>query len=246
LADNCGWRLHLDSEFARLQKTPADLGDGSRAAFGPKEIGPFTRRRYVVLCLALAALERGDRQTTLGTLADEVIALMAADPDIGESGVHFDLNSRDQRADLVHVIRFLLGLRVLIHVQGNDQQFLLQNQFVKEEVDVLYNINRPVLALMLNVRHGPSSIDDQLPIEQRMARLVHEPRPDTDDARNRALRFRLTRRLLDDPIVYFDELDDDEREYLTRQRGHLLRRIEEATGMIPEIRAEGNTGRIVR
>ena len=59
------------------------------------------------------------------------------------------------------------------------------------------------------------------------------------EARNRRLRSRLTRRLLDDPIVYNDELSEAERAYLTSQRAFLLAQIEEATGLVPEVRREG-------
>jgi uncharacterized protein (TIGR02678 family) len=233
LSDNCGWGLHLDSEVARLQKTPADVMDGTRAAVESKSGTPFNRRRYVMLCLALATLERGDRQTTLGNLANEIIALISADGAIGKSGIAFDLDSREQRCDLVQVVRFLLELRVLEHVDGDEQMY------VQNTSDVLYNVNRPVLGMMLNLRRGPSVVDSCLPLSDRLRMLIEEPRPDTDEARNRELRFSLTRRLVDDPVVYFADLDAFELEYLTRQRSRLLRRIEEATGLIPEIREEG-------
>lgn len=233
LAANCGWGLHLDSEFARLQKTPASVSDGTRPAREPKTNAPFSRRKYVILCLALASLERGDRQTTLGNLAKEVIALVAADGTIADNGIVFDLSTREQRSDLVQVIRFLLNLRVLERIDGDEQEYL------RNEGDVLYNVNRSVLAMMLNVRYGPSSIDTELGRESRMEKLIEDQRPDTDDARNRELRLRLTRRLLDDPVIYFEDLDAEELDYLTRQRGRLLRRIEDATGLIPEVRLEG-------
>jgi len=57
--------------------------------------------------------------------------------------------------------------------------------------------------------------------------------------RNRALRHRLTRRLLDDPVVYYEELAEDERGYLVGQRHAITRRIEDATGLVSEMRAEG-------
>lgn len=233
LNDNCGWGLHLDSEFARLQKTPADVTDGTRAAVESKSGVPFSRRKYVLLCLALATLERGDRQTTLGNLAQEIIALLSADAAIAKAGIAFDLESREQRSDLVHVVRYLLELRVLQRVDGDEQQFL------QNASDVLYNVNRPILAMMLNLRRGPSAINPALPLPARMQMLIEEPRADTDDARNRALRFKLTRRLLDDPVIYFDDLDLPELEYLSKQRGRLLRRVEEATGLVAEVRAEG-------
>ncbi|HWB14138.1 MAG TPA: TIGR02678 family protein [Pirellulales bacterium] len=233
ITNNCGWRLHLDSEFARLQKTPPDVLDGTRGAVESKSQSPFSRRKYVLLCLALATLERGDRQTTLGSLAKEVIALISADAAIAGAGITFDLENRDHRGDLVHAVRYLLDIRVLEHVDGDEHEFL------KNTSDVLYNVNRAILALMLNVRRGPSAVAPDLTLQARMQTLIEEQRPDTDDARNRELRFRVMRRLLDDPVVYFDDLEASEMDYLNRQRGRLLRRIEEATGLIAEIRAEG-------
>jgi uncharacterized protein (TIGR02678 family) len=233
LTDNCGWRLHLDSECARLQKTPPDVMDGTRGAVEAKSGSTFTRQKYVLLCLAVATLERGDRQTTLGSLAREVIALISADAAIGRAGITFDLENRDHRSDLVHVVRYLLDLRVIEHVDGDEHAFLNNTS------DVLYNVNRAILSLMLNLRRGPSAVDPDDSLSARMQALIEEQRPDTDDARNRELRLRLTRRLLDDPVVYFDDLDAAELDYLTRQRGRLLRRVEEATGLVAEIRAEG-------
>ena len=49
----------------------------------------------------------------------------------------------------------------------------------------------------------------------------------------------LTRRLLDDPVVYYAELTEDERAYLVNQRHAITGRISEVTGLMPEMRAEG-------
>jgi len=232
LARNPGWSLQIDSETARLRKTPADLTDATRPAREPVNGLPFSRRRYVLLCLALAALERADRQTTLGRLAEAVVSLAGADPTLAAAGIRFSLDGQDQRRDVVHVMRFLLDLRVLIRVHGDEQQYLAGRG------DVLYNVNRPALAAMLNVRRGPSTIDEPV-LERRVEALVDEPMPDSDDGRNRRLRTQLTRKLLDDPIVYHEALTDGERAYLNSQRAFLLGQIEEATGLIPEIRREG-------
>ncbi len=232
LARNAGWSLQIDSETARLRKTPADLADATRPAREPTSELPFSRRRYVLLCLALAALERADRQTTLGRLAEAVVGFAAADPALAAAGMTFTLIGQDQRRDLVHVMRFLLGLRVLVRVHGDEQQYLVARG------DVLYNVNRPALAAMLNVKRGPSTIDEAA-LDQRLAALVDEPILDTDESRNRRLRSQLTRKLLDDPIVYYETLPEGERAYLGSQRAFLLAQIEEATGLIPEVRREG-------
>ncbi len=232
LARNAEWRLQVDPEQARLRKTPGDLSDGTRPARDPASGAPFTRRRYVLLCLALAALERSDRQTTLGRLADDVMALTAADPGLARAGIAFEMSSRDQRRDLVQVVRLLLDFRVLVRVHGDEQQYL------EARGDVLYGISRPALAATLNVHRGPSTVEAP-DLESRLGAVAEEVRPDSDEARNRELRTRLTRRLLDDPIVYYDALTEEEKAYLASQRGHLVRQIAEATGLAPEVRLEG-------
>lgn len=232
LARNAGWSLHVDSELARLRKVPATTGDGTRPARARRGDPDFSRRRYVLLCLALAVLEREDRQTVLGRLADQVVGLFAGDPALAAAGMTFDLVGRDQRRDLVAVVRLLLDLRVLVRVHGDEEAYL------DERGDVLYTINRPVLATLLAVKRGPSSIEATA-LDERLAAVVEEPLPDTDEGRIRGLRSRLTRRLLDDPVVFYDDLDDDELDYLHRTRARLLSEIGEVTGLVPEVRREG-------
>src|SRR5207253_10567192 len=54
------WNFHIDSEIARLRKTPSDFADGTRPAVDPSRGASFTKRRYVLLCLALATLEQSE------------------------------------------------------------------------------------------------------------------------------------------------------------------------------------------
>lgn len=232
---NPGWSLHVDGELARLRKTPGDLHDDTRPAVDPANEMPFTRRRYVLLCLALAALNRGERQTALGALATEIGNLLAADPELADAGVTLDLATRDARTDLVHVIRLLLDRHVLVRVQGDEQAYLTSRG------DVLYNVRRAALTAMLNVKRGPSTIT-ATSLDERIEKIVEEILPATEDAANRRLRCQLTRKLLDDPVLYYDALTDDERAYLTSQRSMLFRQIEEATGLLAEIRRDGVAG----
>ena len=69
---------------ARLFKTVPELSDASHPARGHNK-EPFGRRRYVTLCLALSALARADAQTTLGSLADDVLTA-AAEPELAATG----------------------------------------------------------------------------------------------------------------------------------------------------------------
>jgi uncharacterized protein (TIGR02678 family) len=228
-----GWRLTVDSESARLFKTAPDGTDPTHPARGHNK-EPFGRRRYVTLCLALSALARADAQTTLGNLADEVLTA-AAEPELAATGFTFTLDSRADRSDLVAVVRLLLSWGVLSRVAGEEEGYLSGTG------DVLYDVHRNVLGVLLTGHRGPSTVTAR-GFEERLAELTQEPVADTDDLRNQALRRRLTRRLLEDPVLYYDELDTDELTYLTGQGGQrhaITRRIEEATGLIPEIRAEG-------
>ncbi|HEX6360295.1 TIGR02678 family protein [Actinophytocola sp.] len=231
LAAETGWRLVVDADSARLFKTVANSDDGTHPAREGKGRPAFGRRRYVLLCLALSVLERADAQITLGRLAEGVL-VAAGEPELADAGVVFTLSRRDQRSDLVAVVRLLLRLGVLERVAGDEDAYLTATG------DVLYDVRRRVLAALLTGARGPSTIEEP-GHGARLAELTSEPVPDTDDLRNRALRHRVTRRLLDDPVVYYDELTDDERGYLVGQRHAITRRIEQATGLVAEMRAEG-------
>lgn len=228
-ARETGWALRVDPELARLRKTPADHADASR----PATVGGqrLRRRRYVLLCLALAALERGEGQTTLGRLAEAVVT-GAADPVLLAAGVTFELDARDDRGDLVAVVRLLLELGVLRRVAGDETGYL------SGAGDALYDVQRRVLAGLLTTRRGPSMIDAPN-TQARLVAMSDAPLADTDEARTTALRHRLTRRLLDDPVVHYADLAADELAYLTSQRAALLRRVSAVTGLEPEVRAEG-------
>ena len=233
-AAETGWSLLIDTELARLRKTPARNDDATRPAVSgaptqPKV--PFSRRRYVLACLALAALERAEAQVTLGWLAERILTLVG-DPALLAAGITFTLTDRSERADLVAVARLLLSIRVLSRVAGDEQAY------VNASGDALYDVNRRVLATLLASTRGPSTVDT-LDFEERLAALTEPLVPVTEDARNRAIRHALARRLLDDPVVYYQDLTEDERAYLTSQRVFVLRRLTDATGMIAEVRAEG-------
>ena len=225
-----GWRLEADSETARLFKTAPEHQDPSHPALGSSK-EPFGRRRYVTLCLALSALARADAQITLGSLADDVLTA-AAEPELAATGFALTLANRSDRSDLVAVVRMLLGWGVLSRVAGDEDAYLSAG------TDVLYDVRRPVLGVLLSGARGPSTVT-AASFEDRLAELTAEPVADSDELRNQALRRRLTRRLLENPVVYYDELTEDEHAYLLSQRHAITRRIEEATGLLAELRAEG-------
>ncbi|WP_371519912.1 TIGR02678 family protein [Kitasatospora sp. NBC_01300] len=228
---NTGWALSVDSEVVRLRRIPGRPDDPTHPARDQRTGLPFSRRRYVLICLCLAVLQRAEQQIALGRLAEQVV-LSAADPTLDAAGVEFTLSDREQRTDLVAVVRLLLEWGVLAKVAGDEDAFL------KSAGDALYDVDRRVLAVLLVSRRGPSTVRAD-GFEERLAELNAEVLPDSDELRNRALRHTLSRRLLDDPVLYLDGLTESESAYLTSQRGALTRRVAELTGLVAEVRAEG-------
>jgi uncharacterized protein (TIGR02678 family) len=228
-AREAGWHVQVDHSVARLRKLPASHADGTRPAQPGKQ--PFSRRRYVLACLALATLERAESQVTLGWLVDRIVRL-AREDDLAAAGITFTLQTRDERSDLVAVAKLLLEIGVLSRVAGDEQAF------VNDTGDALYDVDRAVLSVLLIARRGPSTVTAAT-TRERLVALTQEAGPATEDSRNKAIRHSLTRRLLDDPLLYYEELTEAERAYLDRQRGHMLRRLTDATGLVAEARGEG-------
>lgn len=229
LARETGWMLRVERDCARLYKLSADLRDGTRGAPG------FDRRRYVLLCLVCAVLDRADRQITLKALGERLLEL-AAEPALEARGFVFTLAAMHERRELVHVCRTLLDLGVINRVAGEEEAY------VHHSGDALYDIARRALAGLLACTRGPSTFAqgaEPADLNGRLAALTDEYVSDDPEGQRTAIRHRLARRLLDDPVVYFDELSEAERDYLLNQRGVMAARLRAASGLEPELRAEG-------
>ncbi|WP_182357192.1 TIGR02678 family protein [Tomitella gaofuii] len=237
---HAGWSLLVTPELARLTKTMDADGPGAHThpAVTARPRRPFTRRRYVLACLLLAVLSRADAQITLGGLADDVL-LAAADPDLAATGLEFTLDSRAQRGDLAAAVRLLIEYGVLSRVAGDE------DLFVEDTGDVLYDVHRRALAGMLASARGPSTIATAAssgPAErfaERLARLTFEPPAGSEQLGDERIRRWLTRRLLDDPVVYYDDLSPRARALLDGRRAALTGAVADLTGLVPEVRAEG-------
>ena len=233
-AQHPDWQLVIDGEAARLVKRPARVDDATRPCRDRKSNLPLSRRSHVVLCLALAHLVRADRQESLGRLSEAILAMVAAEDRFAQAGMRVALDQQDARRDFVQALRLLLDWGVLARVHGEEDRYIQD-----ATADVLYDVNRPVLARLLAAARPPSLVGETS-FAARLAAL-DDAAPFAADAatRNKRLRVRLFRQLLDDPVLYFDELDEDEKIYLDRQRGSILPEIEKATGLVREVRAEG-------
>jgi uncharacterized protein (TIGR02678 family) len=235
-ARETGWTLHIERDCARLYKRPADLLDPTRGLPG------YDRRRYVLLCLACAVLERADPQITLRVLGERLLAL-AADPMLVSQDFLFTLQAQHERRELVAVCRTLLDLGVLQRVAGDEEGFVRESHQGSDNMqDALYDVQRRVLAGMLAAVRGPSTWkpkDAPIGIDERIRALVTEHAQDSDEGRRTSIRHTLSRRLLDDPVVYIESLDTPERGYFINQRGTMAARLTEASGLVAEQRAEG-------
>jgi uncharacterized protein (TIGR02678 family) len=232
-AREAGWPLHVEREGARLFKRPANLADDTRGLAG------FDKQRYVLLCLVCGVLERADPQITLQLLGERVVQ-WAAEPTLESRGFSFSLRSAAERRDLVVVCKLLLDQGVLQRVAGDEDGFVHDGSH--NQSDALYDVHRRVLAGMLAAVRGPSTWrKDEVPVafEERLSSLVHEHVADGEQGRRDAMRHYLARRLLDDPVIYTDSLDKETQQYFVNQRGTMAGRLREATGLIPEQRAEG-------
>lgn len=235
-AREAGWTLHVERDCARLYKRPADLLDPTRG------FPDYNRRRYVLLCLACAVLERADPQITLRVLGERLLQL-AGEPALGSLGFTFTLQLHHERRELVAVCRSLLDLGVLMRVAGDEEGYVHHVAEGAEHLhDALYDVQRRVLAGVLAAVRGPSTwAADEAPtdIEQRLHALVAEHVPDSDEGRRTAIRRDLSRRLLDDPVIYIDALDFATRSYFQTQRGLMAARLTDGAGLRAEQRAEG-------
>jgi uncharacterized protein (TIGR02678 family) len=231
-ARETGWTVHIERDGARLFKRPADQTDATRGLPG------YDRRRYVLLCLTCAVLERAEPQITLRILGEELLRL-AADPSLAAFGFTFELAAQHERRELVAVCRTLLELGVLVRVAGDEDGYVRAGG---DTADALYDVQRRALSGMLAVVRGPSTWPtESVPatLDERLHALLDEPVAASDEGRRTALRHHLARRLLDDPVVYADALDSEARAYFANQRGVMATRLGDAAGLAAEQRAEG-------
>lgn len=245
----CGWTLTVEPRlgYARLVKVRV-AADPSRPARRLRSgRAPFDRRRYVLFCVVTAELLTVP-VTTIGLLADRVSHATAADDVVAT----FDTASRAERMAFVDVMKALESMGALDAVDGSTEAFV-----ESASAKVLYRVDPTLLLRLLAAPVGPSRLavppeEVALRFEELLAAVTRERRyglssgrhSDTagvsEVQRNLWLRHSVFRRLVDDPVVYYDDLSADERAYLTSPTGRqLTRRAAEQGGFTLEERAEG-------
>jgi uncharacterized protein (TIGR02678 family) len=222
-----GYELVVRAGHARLRKRSHELRTDRPARIArsghPDTWQPFTRRHYVLFALALAACERARAQTTIGLLAEEVRSLAV------EDGISLDLERLDDRRCLADVFQFLTGLGVLVAIAGHADGWVRTGS---EEDETLFD-----------VMHSP--LDDLIVaprvVGAREARdLVYGgvyPGGEEGDALKRT--HRVSRRLVEDPVLYLAELSDADRAHYSQVRGSRDTALAAWLGLEAERRREG-------
>lgn len=176
-------------------------------------------RGSLLACLLAGVLERrGWAQAPLGALAEEVLTHGRG------LQIELDWRTRSDRLALIDAIDFLAGLGVLTLRSGVAGA-------LESEDEAFYDVHRRRLALLLAdpVRCAEATEPDQLEI----------PEPEAGDLAGRARSRRLLRLLVDDPVVYLDDLAEDDRAYFLSQRARLEPLAAQLTGLQVERRREG-------
>jgi uncharacterized protein (TIGR02678 family) len=249
----CGWSLVVEPRrgYARLAKIRS-TADGSRPVRRLRSgRAPFDRRRYVLLCVTAAEL-LAVPVTTIGLLADRVVQATAADPALPS----FDTAGRAERMAFADVLKLLESYGVLTALDGATESFV-----ESADAKVLYRVDATLLMRLPAAPIGASRLavpsgEVSLRFEELLAGLVRERRygggsivGDRGEAesaavsetqRNLWLRHCVLRRLFDEPVLYRDDLTDDELAYVASPTGRqILRRSVEQAGFVLEERAEG-------
>lgn len=204
-----GYRLHVDADSARLFKTTALVDHQPLRTSSGRA---FHQLEHVLLALVLATTAAGPAVISLRDLVDSVRSA-AVEADITLAG-----DATERRA-LVAVLRWMIdhGLAAEMHAQ-------VDAYATDAAADAVLQVRPDRIAL--------------LPLPA----LVGAPDADTlvDRAERRAAtRQWLRARLVEQPVVYRDDLDDAEWGELRRRLGDEERILDEMFGLVVEARAEG-------
>jgi uncharacterized protein (TIGR02678 family) len=223
-ADLAGWTLVVApaAGHARLMKRAARR-DATRPARSPGK-GAFDRRRYTLFCLALAALDRAGAQVTLARLAEAVRDASLEEPEL----VSFDRDASAERHAFVDVLRLLAELGVLTLRDGDAEGYARG----RDGADALYDVQERLLGQLISAPVPPA-------LAGSPERMAEEERAQSEEGERIRARQTIFRMLLDDPVVYLDDLDARSREWLGHGSGFAYERLEDDAGLLVERRKEG-------
>ncbi|APA99203.1 TIGR02678 family protein [Nocardia seriolae] len=220
-AELFGYRLEVTETTARLFPV-LDRLDGGRPA---RTTGDrlFDRRRYSYLALALAALGRAGDQITLSELADQVAAYTER-----VDGLELAPDRAADRDAFVDAVGWLAARGAVTLADGDAGGWASD----PEAGEALYDIDRSVVFALFRPPRALQHL-------QSVTGLLGEEAGGSDTrSPAMALAARKVRRaLVEQPVVYADELTEPERSLLAQEK--LVTEVEYLTGLRAERRAEG-------
>lgn len=229
-----GYRLAVRGDHARLYKRPHTAYNDRPARIRPgaakpgPEDGwvPLTRRHYVLLALALAALERhhGRAQVLIGGLATDVASLGA------ELQLRVDFERREERKAFADALELLCRLGVLRQRDGSRDAFIGHDGTAEE---ALFDIEHGCLG---SLKATPVALTEVEGVRE----LIAEDYPRTEDGERARRRHRVARALVEDSLLYTSDLAPDELDTYRSQRHRLEPELEALTGLTAERRHEGS------
>ncbi|MYV98404.1 TIGR02678 family protein [Streptomyces sp. SID3343] len=209
-----GYEVVVEARFARLLK--AGPGPGAGRALVRSTGTPFSPRTYVYLTLGLAALVTASEQVLLSQLVSDIRGAAA------DARIELDDAGRQvERRTLAAALRQLVQWGVLVEVDGS-----LGNYVEKEDAEALLSVDRDLARALIA---GPLA---QASDAVHLIALAHDPG-------HHGVRVAVRRRLVESPVVFRDELDPDEDEWLRKNQRREARTFEEFLALHAEIRAEG-------
>ncbi len=230
LAETLGYTLVSNGDTIRLRRVQDTL-DPTRPAY-TRAKKPFDRRRYGYLVLTLSALGRSGSQIALSELADAVAA------DAGRiDGLGMDTERKADRDAFVDAVAWLEARGALRMADGSAADWVND----PERAEALYDIDRDIVGAV----YAPGRVLQHL---DSVTGLLGDaasagPAQGVNAERRRAGR-RARRLVLENPVVYYADVDENLRGLLKSPA--LAEDVERLTGLPLERRAEGvaliNTG----
>jgi uncharacterized protein (TIGR02678 family) len=215
-AHRLGYRLVVTDSAARLFRLPLE-----GAVLAPHRFQPPSRRVLVLAILAAAAAEDAEDITTTQDLSNRARALAAHD-DVDLAP--YDPDRFVERKLFIKAIQVLVEVGALRPTTRDDEDRREGWAHHRDTIGGAYEVRRELLLRMVD----PVSL-----------RAAITGRADAGPPRESAARFGLLRRLIELPVLLYDDLTEAERIYLTSQRHRVLAWCAEMTGWVAEQRVEG-------
>jgi uncharacterized protein (TIGR02678 family) len=223
LAETLGYTLISNGDTIRLRRVQDTL-DPTRPAY-TRAKKPFDRRRYACLVLALSALGRSGGQIALSELADALAA------DAGRiDGLGLDTERKADRDAFVDAVAWLEARGALRMADGSAADWVND----PERAEALYDIDRDIVGAV----YAPSRVLQHLDSATGLLGDAASagPAQGVNAERRRAGR-RARRLVLENPVVYYADVDENLRGLLRSPA--LAEDLERITGLPLERRAEG-------